>query len=87
MKFITAAGRPCLIILLCFFFFFLLKIYVGAGILSLAAGQAKGTGWFPAIAISIALGLISGRTFCMVGEACDMLGEGDFKVSDTVACL
>ena len=61
--------------------------YVGAGILSLAAGQAKGTGWFPAIAISIALGLISGRTFCMVGEACDMLGEGDFKVSVHVACV
>lgn len=53
----------------------------GAGILSLSAGQAKGTGWIPSIAISVALGLISARTFCMVGEACDMLDEGDFKVS------
>ena len=53
---------------------------IGAGILSLSAGQAKGTGWIPSIAISILLGSISGRTFVMVGEACDMLGEGDFKV-------
>lgn len=53
----------------------------GAGILSLSAGQAKGTGWIPSIAISATLGMISGRTFVMVGEACDMLGEGDFKVS------
>jgi len=52
----------------------------GAGILSLSAGQAKGTGWIPSIAISMVLGLISGRTFVMVGEACDILGEGDFKV-------
>lgn len=52
----------------------------GAGILSLAAGQAKGTGWIPAILISMTLGLISARTFVMVGEACEMLGEADFKV-------
>jgi hypothetical protein len=52
----------------------------GAGILSLSAGQAAGTGWIPAIAISVVLGLISAKTFAMVGEACDMLGESDFKV-------
>ena len=55
-------------------------VCTGAGILSLSAGQAKGTGWIPSIVMCILLGLISARSFCMVGEACDMLGEGDFKV-------
>ena len=59
--------------------FNLVNNVAGAGILSLSAGQAKGTGWIPSIGISTALGLLSARTFVMVGEACDWLEEGDFK--------
>ena len=60
--------------------FNLVNNVAGAGILALSAGQAKGTGWIPSIAIATVLGWLSGEAFVMVGEACDMLHEADFKV-------
>ncbi|KAL7570439.1 hypothetical protein ACA910_017270 [Epithemia clementina (nom. ined.)] len=59
--------------------FNLVNNVAGAGILALSAAQAAGTGWVPSIVICSALGAISGRTFVMVGESCDMLKERDFK--------
>eukprot|EP00527_Entomoneis_sp_CCMP2396_P004539 CAMPEP_0198149154 /NCGR_PEP_ID=MMETSP1443-20131203/45157_1 /TAXON_ID=186043 /ORGANISM="Entomoneis sp., Strain CCMP2396" /LENGTH=490 /DNA_ID=CAMNT_0043814083 /DNA_START=95 /DNA_END=1567 /DNA_ORIENTATION=+ len=59
--------------------FNLVNNVAGAGILALSAGQAAGTGWVPSMIISIILGIISARTFVMVGEACEMLQEEDFK--------
>ena len=46
----------------------------GAGILTLSAGMAAGIGWVPAIAICIVLGIISGYTFYLLGEACALTG-------------
>lgn len=51
----------------------------GAGILTLSAGMAPGTGWIPAIAICAALGAASGHCFAIIGEACELTGEADFK--------
>jgi len=51
----------------------------GAGILTLSAGMAAGIGWLPAIAVCIALGIISGFTFYLLGEACELTGTTTFK--------
>lgn len=51
----------------------------GAGILTLSAGVAKGTGWMQALLISCALGFMSSHTFVLIGEACHLTGETDFK--------
>lgn len=59
--------------------FNLVNNVAGAGILTLAAGMAKGTGWIPAILTCVVLGVISCHTFCMIGESCEITGESDFK--------
>lgn len=59
--------------------FNLVNNVAGAGILTLAAGKAKGTGWIPAILICAVLGAISTHTFCIIGESCEITGEQDFK--------
>mmetsp|Transcript_16099 Transcript_16099/g.24628 ORF Transcript_16099/g.24628 Transcript_16099/m.24628 type:complete len:515 (+) Transcript_16099:18-1562(+) len=51
----------------------------GAGILTLAAGKATGTGWIPSIIICFALALCSSHTFVLIGKACEMTGEHTFK--------
>ena len=66
--------------------FNLVNNVAGAGILALSAGQAKGTGWIPSIAICALLGVISARTFSMIGEACELTGEEDFKVRIRGGC-
>ncbi len=60
--------------------FNLVNNVAGAGILALSSGMAKGTGVVPAILICILLGAVSARTFIMIGQACEMLNEKDFKV-------
>jgi hypothetical protein len=60
--------------------FNLVNNVAGAGILTLAAGMTTGTGWIPSIFICIVLGLIGSHTFSIVGDACEMTGESDFKV-------
>jgi hypothetical protein len=60
--------------------FNLVNNVAGAGILTLSAGMAPGTGWIPAILICAVLGILSGHTFAIIGEACELTGEGDFKV-------
>jgi hypothetical protein len=60
--------------------FNLVNNVAGAGILTLSAGMAPGTGWIPAILICAVLGAISGHTFSIIGEACELTGERDFKV-------
>ena len=61
--------------------FNLVNNVAGAGILTLSAGMAPGTGWVPAIIICTVLGLLSAHTFSIIGEACELTGEVDFKVS------
>jgi Transmembrane amino acid transporter protein len=62
--------------------FNLVNNVAGAGILTLPAGQAAGdgTGWIPAVLIATGLGLISAQTFIMIGKACELTQESDFKV-------
>ena len=60
--------------------FNLINNVAGAGILTLSAGMAGGTGWIPAISICAILGAISAHTFTIIGAACELTGEGDFKV-------
>lgn len=60
--------------------FNLVNNVAGAGILTLSAAMASGTGWIPAIAICAFLGSISAHCFSMIGAACELTGEGDFKV-------
>lgn len=60
--------------------FNLVNNVAGAGILTLSAGMASGTGWFPSIAICAFLGSISAHCFSMIGAACELTGEEDFKV-------
>lgn len=60
--------------------FNLVNNVAGAGILTLSAGMAAGTGWIPAIAICAGLGTIGSHCFAIIGEACEMTGESDFKV-------
>lgn len=59
--------------------FNLVNNVAGAGILTLAAGKAKGTGWIPSIALCTILGAISAYTFAIIGKACETTGEKDFK--------
>jgi amino acid permease len=59
--------------------FNLVNNVAGAGILTLSAGMAAGTGWIPAVVICAMLGVISSHTFCLVGRACEMMDEPDFK--------
>lgn len=59
--------------------FNLINNVAGAGILTLSAGMAGGTGWIPAIAICTILGAISAHTFQLIGAACELTGEEDFK--------
>lgn len=51
----------------------------GAGILTLAAGKASGTGWIPSIITCITLAFCSAHTFILIGKACEMTGEKTFK--------
>jgi hypothetical protein len=60
--------------------FNLVNNVAGAGILTLAAGMASGTGLIPAMLITALLGLLSGHCFSIIGEACELTGESDFKV-------
>ena len=60
--------------------FNLVNNVAGAGILTLSAGMAPGTGWIPAILICAVLGVLSCHTFSIIGEACELTGEADFKV-------
>lgn len=64
--------------------FNLVNNVAGAGILTLSSGMATGTGWIPAIIICAILGLLSSHTFSIIGEACELTGEVDFKVCVTV---
>jgi len=57
----------------------LVKNVAGAGMLSLAAGMAAGTGWLPALLICIVLGVLSAHTFSMIGHSSYYTGETDFK--------
>jgi sodium-coupled neutral amino acid transporter 11 len=59
--------------------FNLVNNVAGAGILTLSSGMASGTGWIPAVIICAVLGLLSGHCFAMVGEACELLQQEDFK--------
>lgn len=51
----------------------------GAGILTLAAGKASGTGWVPSILTCVTLAFCSAHTFVLIGKACEMTGERTFK--------
>lgn len=59
--------------------FNLVNNVAGAGILALSAGQAAGTGWIPSMAICALLGALSSHTFCMIGSACELTKQQDFK--------
>lgn len=62
--------------------FNLVNNVAGAGILTLSAAMASGSGWIPAMLICAVLGALSGHAFAIIGEACELTGEEDFKVSD-----
>jgi len=51
----------------------------GAGILTLAAGKATGTGWIPSIGICVVLALVSSHTFTLIGKACELTDQTTFK--------
>jgi sodium-coupled neutral amino acid transporter 11 len=51
----------------------------GAGILTLPAGKASGTGWIPSIIICLTMASCSAHTFILIGKACEMTGEKTFK--------
>ena len=51
----------------------------GAGILTLAAGKATGTGWIPSVLTCVTLAFVSAHTFTLIGKACDMTGQTTFK--------
>ena len=59
--------------------FNLVNNVAGAGILALSAGMSGGTGWIPAVLICMALGVLSSHTFQIIGTACELTGERDFK--------
>eukprot|EP00531_Pseudo-nitzschia_arenysensis_P021035 CAMPEP_0116155076 /NCGR_PEP_ID=MMETSP0329-20121206/22119_1 /TAXON_ID=697910 /ORGANISM="Pseudo-nitzschia arenysensis, Strain B593" /LENGTH=487 /DNA_ID=CAMNT_0003652095 /DNA_START=130 /DNA_END=1590 /DNA_ORIENTATION=+ len=59
--------------------FNLVNNVAGAGILTLASGVASGTGWVPAIFICATLAVLSGHCFSIIGEACELTGESNFK--------
>lgn len=59
--------------------FNLVNNVAGAGILTLAAGKALGTGWIPSVLICTVLGAISCYTFSIVGFSCEITKQKDFK--------
>jgi sodium-coupled neutral amino acid transporter 11 len=59
--------------------FNLVNNVAGAGILTLSAGMASGSGWIPAILICVGLGALSAHSFSIIGDACEMTGQEDFK--------
>lgn len=59
--------------------FNLVNNVAGAGILALSAGMTGGTGWIPSVLLVIVLGILSSHSFKIIGEACEMTGEADFK--------
>lgn len=59
--------------------FNLVNNVAGAGILTLSAGMASGTGWITAMLICAFLGATGGHCFSIIGEACELTGESDFK--------
>lgn len=59
--------------------FNLVNNVAGAGILTLSSGVASGTGWIPAIMICGILAFLSGHCFSIIGEACELTGESNFK--------
>ena len=59
--------------------FNLVNNVAGAGILTLSAGMAKGTGWIPSLLTCLVLGTISSHGFCLIGESCRLLDQRDFK--------
>lgn len=61
--------------------FNLINNVAGAGILTLSAAMASGSGLIPAMLICAGLGLLSGHSFSIIGDACELTGEADFKVS------
>lgn len=67
--------------------FNLVNNVAGAGILTLSAGMAGGTGWIPAISICTILGVISAHCFSIIGESCELTGEKTFKVRSLVNCF
>jgi len=66
--------------------FNLVNNVAGAGILTLSGGMASGTGWIPAMLICAVLGMMSGHCFAIIGEACELTGESDFKVGNRKDC-
>ncbi len=60
--------------------FNLVNNVAGAGILTLSAGMASGSGYIPAMLICAVLGALSGHSFSIIGDACELTGEVDFKV-------
>ena len=52
----------------------------GAGILTLSAAMASGTGWIPSILICLLLSMASSHTFTLIGAACALTGQTNFKV-------
>jgi Transmembrane amino acid transporter protein len=53
----------------------------GAGLLTLPASQALAqTGYIPAVAIAVIIGALSAHTFILIGVACELTAEHDFKV-------
>ena len=67
--------------------FNLVNNVAGAGLLTLSSAMASGSGWIPAILICCFLGVLSAHSFSTIGEACELTGEADFKVSATKISL
>ena len=59
--------------------FNLVKNIVGAGVLSLPAGLAAGTGLYVGLAIAALLGAYSMWTFSIIGRLCAATGERSFN--------
>lgn len=65
----------------CASIFNLVNNVAGAGMLTLPAGMAmgSGTGYIPAVTICAAMGVLASHTFACLGKTCEMTGERDFK--------